>query len=289
VALSPDGSILYTGSYDGTIRAWPLKSGSAAGGPSVVYSHGWGINVVAATPDGSALVFGALNGAGGIIDFAGNEVTSLEFGEHPILSLALSPDGRRFAAGSADGNIWVVNLKTAAIIEEYDNIHGPVWGLAFTPDGKTLYHAGLDDFVTHWQIDPRKIIEPVDTVFPRRFQVSEGADPGSVEFQRKCSVCHTLEPDGGNRAGPTLFDLFGRKAGSVDGYEYSPALANSGIIWNEKTVAELFADGPNVMVPGTKMPVQVLKSVDRRDALISFLRKASAPVNDNPNAKPRKR
>ncbi|HKJ61346.1 MAG TPA: c-type cytochrome [Hyphomicrobiales bacterium] len=103
-------------------------------------------------------------------------------------------------------------------------------------------------------------------------------DPGELEFHRKCSVCHTLTPDGKNRAGPTLYGLFGRRAGTVSGYEYSPALRNSGIVWSEETVSKLFDHGPDVVVPGTKMPIQRLKSVEHRDALIRFLKKATGPI-----------
>ena len=102
-------------------------------------------------------------------------------------------------------------------------------------------------------------------------------DPGELEFRRKCSVCHTLTPDGANRAGPTLYDLFGRKVGTVANYTYSRALQNSDVIWDETSIARLFDEGPDVMMPGTKMPIQRLKSITRRDDLIRYLKIATAP------------
>ncbi|AWJ87149.1 cytochrome c (plasmid) [Azospirillum sp. TSH58] len=93
---------------------------------------------------------------------------------------------------------------------------------------------------------------------------------------RACAFCHTLTPDGGNRAGPTLWGLFGRPAGAVEGYHYSPALKGSGIVWDEAAVARLFEIGPDVMTPGSKMPMQTIASAaDRRD-LVAYLKGATA-------------
>ena len=127
-----------------------------------------------------------------------------------------------------------------------------------------------------WQ---RRELKPVKSKFPRRFQLSNAESEGQLEFQRKCSVCHTLTPDGANRAGPTLYDVFGRRAGTLAGYTFSKAIIESDIIWNAKTIAQLFDDGPDVMIPGTKMPVQRLKSIERRDELVEFLKKATAPID----------
>ena len=135
----------------------------------------------------------------------------------------------------------------------------------------------LDDFAIGWQVVPRKPFEPAQSVYQRRFEVSDVEDPGEAEFLRKCSVCHTLTPDDQNRAGPTLYGLFGRRAGTVGGYKYSEALEKSDIVWSAETVSRLFDDGPDVVTPGTKMPVQRLKSVERRDALVRYLKEATRP------------
>lgn len=94
---------------------------------------------------------------------------------------------------------------------------------------------------------------------------------------RACAFCHTLTPDGGNRAGPTLWNLFGRPAGAVDGYHYSSALKGSGIVWNEDTVARLFEVGPDAMTPGSKMPLQTIPSAADRADLVAYLKAATAP------------
>ena len=48
-------------------------------------------------------------------------------------------------------------------------------------------------------------------------------------------------------------------------------------MWSAETVSRLFDDGPDVVTPGTKMPVQRLKSVERRDALVRYLKEATRP------------
>ena len=82
-------------------------------------------------------------------------------------------------------------------------------------------------------------------------------------------------PDGGNRAGPSLYRIFGRKAGSLADYPYSKGLRESKIVWNEKTISQLFDLGPDHDTPGSKMPLQKITDPKLRDALIAFLKKAT--------------
>lgn len=279
VAFAPDGGYVVSGGFDGDIRVWSTAGAARIGDlqhGSIVHSAGWGVNVLAPL-DGERYAFGTINGTIGIVEPQTGDVQTLIAEGHPVLALAHDPIAGRLAAGSADGHIRVYSTLNLALIEDYDDPYGPVWGLAFADGGKRLYRAGLDDFVSQWQVTPRKLFELPPGEFPRRFQVSEGTDIGEAEFQRKCSVCHTLSPDDANRAGPTLHGVFGRVAGSLPGYPYSPALKESDIVWNEETIALLFDKGPDVVTPGSKMPVQRLKSIERREALVAFLKRATAP------------
>ncbi len=281
VTFSPNSSVVFSGSYDGDIRFWRLKEPNSPDQysmmqhGSVLYSNGWGINVLQVMPDGNGILFGTVNGLVGILDLASRDVKQLGSYEHPILSIAISEEAGWIAAGSGDGYIRVYDLNSLDLIEQRQDAYGPVWGMAFSADGRQILKAGLDDFVGQWQVSPRKPIELSQSEFPRRFQVNNGDDPGETEFKRKCSVCHTLLPDDKNRAGPTLYKLFGRKAGTVPGYVYSKALLNSDIIWTEESVGRLFDEGPDIVTPGTKMPIQRLKSVERRNDLIAYLKRAT--------------
>ena len=64
-------------------------------------------------------------------------------------------------------------------------------------------------------------------------------------------------------------------AGTLDGYPYSKALLDSDIVWNADSINRLFADGPDVVTPGTKMPIQRMKNAQDRIDLVTFLKMAT--------------
>jgi cytochrome c len=91
----------------------------------------------------------------------------------------------------------------------------------------------------------------------------------------QCRACHQVGPTAKNAVGPVLNGLFGRKAGTVEGYNYSPANKNSGITWDETTFAEYIKD-PRAKVPGTKMVYAGLKDEQRIKDLIAYLKQFDA-------------
>ncbi|MBZ0261465.1 MAG: cytochrome c family protein [Hyphomicrobiales bacterium] len=89
----------------------------------------------------------------------------------------------------------------------------------------------------------------------------------------KCKACHEAS-DVKNKVGPGLKGLFGRKAGSVEGYAYSEAMKNSGITWDEDTLKAYLAD-PKAIVPGGKMSFAGLKKEEELENIIEYLEQAT--------------
>ena len=86
----------------------------------------------------------------------------------------------------------------------------------------------------------------------------------------KCKACHLISKKK-NRVGPHLVGIFGRKAGTVKGFKYSRAMRESGIIWNEKTIAA-YVEKPRKYIPGNKMAFAGIKKKTQRDDLIAYMK-----------------
>ena len=101
--------------------------------------------------------------------------------------------------------------------------------------------------------------------------IANTADPvkGKKVF-KKCVACHSLQ-EGKNKIGPSLYNLLGRKAGSVDGYKYSKAMKNSDVVWDEKSLNK-FLTKPRKFIKKTKMSFRGIKKKSLRDDIISYLK-----------------
>ena len=109
------------------------------------------------------------------------------------------------------------------------------------------------------------------------------ATAGQTYFNQNCASCDTVDNKLSSRAGPGLFNVIGRKAGAVPGYNYTDALAKAGAAGKTWTREELdvFLRDPNKDVPGTSMPIGIADA-KQRAAVIAYLAtqsgKATAPV-----------
>lgn len=92
-------------------------------------------------------------------------------------------------------------------------------------------------------------------------------DKGKMIYDTRCIACHSIDD---NRVGPKHRGLLGSRAGKVAGYDYSPALKKSKLVWNEKNLDQ-WLENPSKLIPGQKMPYTVPEAQDRAD-VIAYLK-----------------
>jgi len=92
-------------------------------------------------------------------------------------------------------------------------------------------------------------------------------DRGKEVFLRRCSGCHSQDV---NKEGPRLRDVYGRRAATQPGFDYSDALRKSGSRWDETTLDRWLTD-PDAMVPDTDMAFRLNDAAERK-AVIAYLK-----------------
>ena len=305
LAISPDGKMLASASWDRTVRLWPL-----AGGPSrVLEGNGQNVNGVAFSPDGAAVISAGYDGtirvwqtagsavsvhnlpsplnsvitapngdiiaagASGKVFFlsaAGELVSAVEAGTTPIIQLAISKDARLVAAATTRGSVAVIDRNQRRLMHTLVGPGLPVWSVAFLPDNATLLTGGTDAFIRRWNAVTGEPLDSTLVGMPEDPLKQYAGDYGADVF-RACVACHTLKPDEGQKAGPTLWHILGRRIATLPGYNFSPALKKLDIVWSKETIAKLFEIGPAHYTPGTKMPEQTINAEGDRKALVDFL------------------
>jgi cytochrome c len=305
LAISPDGEMLASASWDRTVRLWPL-----AGGPSrVLEGNGQNVNGVAFSPDGAQVISAGYDGTIRVWQTAGSAVSvhnlpsplnsvitapngdiiaagatgkvlflsaagelsaAVEAGTTPIIQLAISKDARLVAAATTRGSVAVIDRNQRRLMHTLVGPGLPVWSIAFLPDNATLLTGGTDAFIRRWNAVTGEPLDSTLVGVPEDPLKQYAGDHGADVF-RACVACHTLKPDEGQKAGPTLWHIFGRRIATLPGYNFSPALKKLDIVWSKETIAKLFEIGPAHYTPGTKMPEQTINAEDDRKALVDFL------------------
>lgn len=91
--------------------------------------------------------------------------------------------------------------------------------------------------------------------------------------ESKCKACHTFGKGEGNKVGPNLFGIMGKKAGSAEGFKYGSYLKGAEFTWNEENMKAWIADSKGVAKAAggkSKMSSQKVKGA-KADEVIAFL------------------
>jgi cytochrome c len=90
----------------------------------------------------------------------------------------------------------------------------------------------------------------------------------------RCRICHSVAAATPSTVGPNLHGLFGRRAGSLGDYDYSPAMKQSGVVWNDATLAKFLRD-PKAFIPGNKMGFPGIDDAAEIQNLLAYLKQAT--------------
>lgn len=126
--------------------------------------------------------------------------------------------------------------------------------------------------VCRWMVAGALLVQFGGAVAATPHSAVKGDPKNGEQVYARCMACHSLTE---NRTGPRHCGLLGRRAGTVPGFDYSPAMRRSKIVWNEKSLDAFLAD-PMKYVPGTAMVYSGVPDRKERADLIAWLKQATA-------------
>jgi cytochrome c len=118
---------------------------------------------------------------------------------------------------------------------------------------------------------PKELAEAEPSATPGAVTAAISTAPASFAM---CSTCHSVTKDGSAGVGPNLYAIIGKKAGGAPGFNYSTALKESGLIWDEATL-EKFVESPRGVIAGTRMSYGGQRDPAKRKEIIDWLKKNS--------------
>ncbi len=180
-------------------------------------------------------------------------------------------------------NLFDILDKPAGEVEGYK------YSDAMLSSGITWDTATFTDFITK----PKKVLKGTKMSFGGLKNAAQRADllayfetlrstasdqanignavDGKIVAANHCTVCHTFEEGGKMIFGPNLFDMYGKPAGAIEGYAYSEALLNSGLVWDDVNL-DGFLSNPEQFLRGSRARFPGLKSARQRADIIAYMK-----------------
>ena len=269
VAFAAGGKRIVAGDHDGKIRVWDVETGRVQG---TLQGHEMGITQISVSPDGTQLLSASIDETLRLWDLRTMaDIKVFKKNDGQIYAVAFSPDGKSALSAGRYGYLVQWYLVTGQSLRILPSHESTIWPVRCSPRarfGPPAPSGHLEQlFLTFHLARIGLTAEGEDE--PKPWLKSD--HPGAPLF-KKCARCHSLSANGRRRSGPHLSSLFGRPAGSVKGYNYSDALTGVDFRWNEKTLFQLFDQGPDKYLPGTKMPAQRVPDAGKLTQFIDYLK-----------------
>ncbi|MBM3566314.1 MAG: c-type cytochrome [Alphaproteobacteria bacterium] len=274
VVFADGGALVVAAGHDGALHLWDLQTGAARGR---MEGHERGVTQLAVSADGRRILSAGIDGTVRLWDVKAQRALAVfRHHESQVYGVSFLPGDRRAISTGRGGILAVWSLADGKLAREIRAHDAMVWATSPSPDGRFAVTVGSDGSGRIWHLETgdRIGVEAAVAAEPQPWLTDP--HPGARLFS-KCARCHALTAAGAGKSGPHFAGLFGRRVGSLAEYRYSGALQGASFVWDEATLFRLFNEGPDVMLPGTKMPVQRLTDDGQLRQLIDYLRRATAP------------
>jgi RNA polymerase sigma factor (sigma-70 family) len=288
VAASPDGRVLATVGQGATVKLWEVATGKPLG---TLTGHGREVEHVAFSPDGRTLASASWDGTVKLWEVATfQERLTLRGPRSAVLGVAFSPDGRRLAAavgvwaeyGHADrvgprvGEVRLWDLASAKEVACLAGHTDRVWGVAFSPDGRTLASACWDRKVRLWDVaPPRAAAAPIPDEKELEKHWQDLASTGHRAYQAVRALSAAAD-----HAVPFLAAHLRRPGGPARSLErLINALDDDSFVTREKATAELERLGPAAWL-ALRKALAGTPSAEARRRIEALLSKEAGPTTD---------